>query len=174
MPSKHLERNRRSRTMKAKWLVGALIFLVGVLGTSTAFLMWRMQQQRSFNSPWNGPDRPMRSERMPRSPAERLSPEQREQMRSLMEDFRRRTEPVHMQLQKDQQALYRAWKSGDRQATDSVLKVIADQRLDIAQEAFATLDSASQFLSRQQQEVMFRRILNLGGGRPGGPPPPPR
>lgn len=155
--------------MKTKWVFGILIFLVGVLGTSTFFMAWRFHRLQE-NAPWLR-ERITRPERMERPPIERLNRDERRQLRSLMEEFRERTEPIHMQLRQDQRALYQAWQNGNKQATDSMLKVIADHRLSIAREAFATLDSAGTFLTKEQQEVLFRGILNLRNGPPQGPPP---
>jgi hypothetical protein len=148
--------------MKTKWIIGILIFLVGVLGTSTLFLGWRLAHFRdSFRPPMQ--ERPMmRDDGRPM--ADRLSPQARRQLHEAMMKFRSRTEPIHEQIRNQQQVLYQVWKSNDEQRVDSILQIVAKQRLAIAREAFGMLDSASVFLSPEQQQMVLQRILNINTG----------
>ncbi|MGM0587410.1 MAG: hypothetical protein ACQETE_03260 [Bacteroidota bacterium] len=152
--------------MKMKWVIAVLIFLVGVLGTSTVFMGWRLKQIRDTVGPHPQERSMMRDRSSPR--ADQLSSQTRRRLHETMMKFRSRTGPLHKELQNQQQALYQAWKSDDNQRVDSILQTISEQRLTIAREAFGMLDSASVFLTPQQQEMVLQRILNVTGG------PPPR
>jgi Spy/CpxP family protein refolding chaperone len=102
-----------------------------------------------------------------RSPGLRFRSEEREQLKTLMHDFRSETRDLRRQAHAIENEVFDQMQEDpvDRAAVDSLLDELSVVRLEISKKATENLLEAKEFLSPQQQKTFYRAIL---GERPGG------
>lgn len=159
--------------MKTKVLVGILLFLI-VLNLSTigvfVYHLLRQEPGESGLPPFdeNRPPGAMGSQ----MPMMNIRPEVRERMHALMMRFRADVNNLQekmFQLEDTTVALLRN-DPPPMARVDENLEKVSDLRLLINQKAVRSLLSAKSFLTREEQEMFFRAIMQAHpqGGRMGG------
>ena len=170
--------------MKIKIAVGVLFFLIILnLATIGSFVYFRFFQEpedqidfpsrrRPLEPPFEGGD----------VPAHWLRPEEREQLRGLIHDFRLDTQELKMNIHDLEEEIFELM-SRDSLPTgeiDSLLEEMSAIRLRISRKAVEKLIHAKSVLSPDQLELFYGAILRVRpephGALPPfhkGPPPPP-
>ncbi|NOX35941.1 MAG: hypothetical protein GXO78_00235 [Calditrichaeota bacterium] len=158
--------------MKLKVIVGILVFLIAVnLATLGSYIYYRWQEQKQMNrfQELVGRDgmlhRPGRRGPIPRI---RLKPDQKQQLRHLMQNLQRQLAPDYQEMQQYQEKVFQALVA-DRPQLDSIqhyLKAIQDIQFRIKWATVRQLQQARSFLSEEQFRQLVRAAVMLPeGGR---------
>lgn len=160
--------------MKVKTMVGTLIFLIvlniGVLGTIVYLnVADRQPPIARFMNPEPGFEPPFTRQF---EGADDLSPEQQRKLRELVRTYQAEIEPLQEEIQVLENEMFTLLIKSEGTLPDSVrsiMREIADFRLEIGEHALESLQDAKEFLSEDQQRVFIRQIMSAGQGRVRGP-----
>lgn len=150
--------------MKIKILVGILVFLIVVnlaaLG-SFLYMQWRNPPLPEFQRMGQGPRFELN-----------LDKSQRQQLRTLLKEFRTETKPLNDQIHQLEDEIFELLQEDavDPGRVEDKLKEIAALRLEISHRIIAKFYETREFLSPVQQRHFYRSLMQARPG-PMGPGP---
>lgn len=154
--------------MKVKLLFGILVVLIVLnLATIGSFIVMQWRADRNDARPWAGRDTrgPGWEERRMHPPF-RPTPDERQQLMTLLNEFRLESEALRQKIREDENHAFELMQRQrvPRAQVDSLLEEIAKARLETGRLAVDKLIESKQYLTPQQQKMFFDRILQI---RPG-------
>ena len=162
--------------MKIKLLVGALVALIVLnLATIGSFVYWRWTAPRAD---WESraPRPPITDRFVPTPPDQpeapgplRLSRDERNQLMSLLSEFRSETVELRAKIHDDEDLVFGLMQRDEipRAEVDSLLEEISRARLEMGRLAVDKLIESKAYLSPHQQERFFDSILQTRPSRRG-------
>jgi Spy/CpxP family protein refolding chaperone len=156
--------------VKIKLLIGVLVALIVLnLATIGSFLFMQWRSSGREVGLWTQEGRPVGPsarrghEGRRRPPRFRLSEEERDQLMSLLVEFRSETEGLRQKISEDENRVFELMRREQvpRAQVDSLLEEITRGRLESGRLAIDKLVESKAYLSPEQQKLFFDAILQV-------------